>query len=1236
MFKEIFVFELKQWLKRPGIYIYFALFLILSFLLGALISGVFSGVTADTNSYINSASTIAGIFTSFNSDYLLGLITLLICVALMAGSVQKDFQHNCFSFYFTKPISKFGYLIGRFSSTLLLTFFVLTALMMGLWLAFLISPNDNGQLGEFHFINFFQPFVIFVLPNAFMIGTIFFSLVTFTRNMTSGYVGSLVFIVVAGIANSITSDLDNKTVAALIDPFGQQALNIETEYWTPAESNVKLVPFNGYILYNRLFWIGLSIALLIFTYIRFSFNQFLNPVSIFTRKQKESRSQVSKLIQSIGHLPKVTQKFDNKLAWSQFLFLTKFEFRKLTRSIFFYIVIGLSILLTVLVNQFSGLIYGTETYPLTYMQIETSGGIFRFFILILVVFYSGIVVWRERDSKVDELVGASPVSNGVLFFSKYISLIFLCLFVYFVCIITCVFIQTYAGYYNYEIGLYITELIGLKIFSLLTMVGLAVSLQIFFRNRYIGYFATVLIMLAVPLIYNAFKYNNDLVTFNSSGDVMTYSDMNGHGHTLMGFFIYKFYWIGFMLIIASLAALLYQRGKENSFTIRWKQAFKKVRVPYKLTMLAGVLLLAGCGSVIYYNTRVLNKYKSPEDENKELADFEKKYKQYAKELQPRVVESNLNVDIFPDELGCKINGFYYLKNKHKIPVKRIFINVPSQGVFGYAKIGKLIINDEKSGFYGFELEKPLQPDDSIKFEFNLSYFPKNFILQKEQTQIVNNGSFFNSGLLPSIGYNSDAELSDNSTRKKYKLGPKPRMASINDTTAYGNTYISNDADWIRFECIVSTKEGQIAIAPGYLQKDWKGIEKPGDPVRHWFHYKMNAPILNFYAFLSAEYEVKKEIWVNPGDKSNVVNLEVYYHKGHEYNIDRMMRGIKRSLDYYTKNFSTYQHRQVRIIEFPRYGTFAQSFPNTIPFSESIGFVAKVNDEDPNEVDYPFYVTAHEVAHQWWAHQVIGANVQGSTLMSETMSQYSALMVMEKEYGQASMSKFLKYEMNTYLKGRAGESKKEVPLLYCENQQYIHYNKGSVVMYALKDYLGEDTLNAALRKYIKKTAFQEAPFTTALEFYDFIKSATPDSLKETVKDMFERIVLFDNKIKNWSYIKTTDGKFKVIAEVSCIKTRNDSLGKAKEVVPSDWIDIGVFTKNEKNSSAPGEKCYLKKIKINSNSQKIELITDKEPYMLGIDPYYKLIDKNTGDNIKDKFGKEIGGGADEQNSVTVKVE
>src|SRR5690606_1347447 len=246
------------------------------------------------------------------------------------------------------------------------------------------------------------------------------------------------------------------------------------------------------------------------------------------------------------------------------------------------------------------------------------------------------------------------------------------------------------------------------------------------------------------------------------------------------------------------------------------------------------------------------------------------------------------------------------------------------------------------------------------------------------------------------------------------------------------------------------------------------------------HYRMDAPILAFFSWLSADWAVARDSWRD-------VAIEVYHHPSHAYNVERMIEAAKAALEYFTTNFSPYQHRQVRILEFPRYATFAQSFPNTIPFSEGIGFIARM--ADPDDIDYVFYVTAHEIAHQWWAHQVIGANVQGATVTSETLAQYSALMVMEHEYGPDYMRRFLKYELDRYLAGRGGELIEELPLLRVENQPYIHYRKGSLVMYALKDYIGEDSLNAALRRYIERVAFQQPPYTTSAELLAEISAVT---------------------------------------------------------------------------------------------------------------------------------------------------
>ena len=329
----------------------------------------------------------------------------------------------------------------------------------------------------------------------------------------------------------------------------------------------------------------------------------------------------------------------------------------------------------------------------------------------------------------------------------------------------------------------------------------------------------------------------------------------------------------------------------------------------------------------------------------------------------------------------------------------------------------------------------------------------------------------------------------------------------------------------------------------------------------------------------------------------------------------MFRAVKDGLTYYSKNFSPYQFDQMRIVEIPDYFPFAQSFPNTIAFSEGIGFIADVDDNNPEDIDYPYFVTAHELAHQWWAHQVIGGNVQGCTLLSETMAQYSAMMVMKHRFGVNKMKKFLKYEMDRYLTGRSTERIKELPLYLVENQQYIHYRKGSVVMYALQDYIGEDSLNSALKKYIKKVAFQYPPYTNSLQFLTYINKAVPDSLKYIVNDMFMKITLYENKTVSATYTKTADKKYLVHLETNSEKFIADSLGNETAETIHDWMDIGIFTQKKINGTWTDVPIYLKKHKITSAKQSFDILVDEQPVKAGIDPYNKLIDRHPDDNEMD---------------------
>jgi ABC-2 type transport system permease protein len=489
----------------------------------------------------------------------------------------------------------------------------------------------------------------------------------------------------------------------------------------------------------------------------------------------------------------------------------------------------------------------------------------------------------------------------------------------------------------------------------------------------------------------------------------------------------------------------------------------------------------------------------------------------------------------------------------------------------------------------------------MELQFDLRSEPRGFSNGGGlNSQVRRNGTFVGShSVMPVIGYSDRGELTSDRDRRREGLEPKDRLPSPHDESARAWNDISHDADWIDFRATLSTSSDQIAVAPGYLQREWT------ENGRRYFEYAMDAPMLNFYSFLSARHQVRRDEW-------NGVAIEIYYHPGHEYNLDRMIRSVKASLDYFSENFGPYQHRQVRILEFPRYMSFAQSFANTIPFSEGLGFIARVNDAK-DDIDYPFYITAHEVAHQWWGHQVIGANAQGSPMLMESLAEYSALMVMEREYGAQRMRKFLEYLLDDYLRGRTFESKRETPLLYAEGQQYVHYQKGGMVFYALRDYIGEERLNAVLREYVADVRFQSAPYTTSLELYDRLKQATPDSLHDLLADFFERITIYENRVTEARGTRLPDGRFEVELTVYAKKMHADSLGRQSAGQVDEWIDIGVFAEPERGRHETSRPLYLQKHRLRSGEQTIRVIVDEAPVRAGVDPMLKLIDRDKRDNV-----------------------
>lgn len=1213
MFSTIFNFELKRWFKNVSFYVFLVLFFIIAMFFAAVNFGAFSSITAvrSSNAYANSPSALSNFINGIN------IFIYFLLPIIVGSSVYRDFRYNMHTILFSYPFSKANYIAGKFFSSLLVVFIITLILILGIEAAKLLPTVNPNLITAFNPIAYAQIYLIYVIPNLFFIGVLIFALVTITRNISVGFIGVIFILLIQVLLSSYTRDIDNRYIVALWEPFGSEASSYYTKYWTISEQNENLLPFKGVIIYNRLIWIGISLVILGLLYRFFSFSQTALTIGKSRKNDRVTKNNFGGIVRI--ELPKATYNFSGWQNFKTALSLSNVDFKFIVRNWAFIVISILGLLVLLLMSLTAGQLFGTKTLPVTWQMLMVPGGSFNFFINILTFLFAGILIHRGETARMNNLIDVTPIPNWVLLFSKFFALVKMHILLLVLILIAGVSIQAFKGYYNFEIGHYLFELYAIKLINFIVWAFLAVFVQTIFKNYLLGFFLLIFVLIGLEFLpmmgieQTIFAYNAD------SG--YDYSDMNGYGSGLNTYYLYKLYWTLLGVVLFCLALLFWTRGIPMSSKEKFENAKRRFKPGLAIPMIIALIGFISIGGMIYYENNIENPGYSSKEIEKQTADWEKKYKQYQHYAQPRITDINVNLDLYPETRDFKAKGFYYLKNKSKESIDSLFINYNGfENKFTLNKENTLVSRDTLFNFNIYRLKTPLVPGDSIKLEFEIHNKPNTIV--RDNSPVLANGTFVNNfQIFPSIGYNEQGELEDDDVREKYDLEPKERMAKATDSIARKNNYISNDADWVNFETTVSTAGDQIAIAPGYLDKQWK------ENGRSYFHYKMDQKMLNFYAFNSARYEVKKDKWKN-------VNIEVYYQKGHEYNIARMISAVKKSLDYYTENFSPYQHKQARIIEFPKTsGMYAQSFANTIPFSEAIGFIADVDDKNEDAVDYPFSVTSHEMAHQWWAHQVIGANVQGATLMSESLSEYSSLKVLEKQYGKSQMRKFLKDALDGYLMGRTSESKKEQPLMFNENQQYIHYNKGSLVLYALSDYIGEKNMNNALKNYIKQVAYQEPPYTNSIEFVEFLNQATPDSLKYVIDDMFKTITLYDNRIKNFTSKKLANGKYEVTIEAIVSKYRSGEKGKSEfkdskgktltfkekgdkypvESFPlNDYVEVGVFGEKVVDGKTIQKELYLKKHKISKIDNKFKIIVNEKPVEAGVDPYNKLIDRDSNDN------------------------
>jgi ABC-type transport system involved in multi-copper enzyme maturation permease subunit len=1209
-FREIFRFELAYQARRLSTWLYFGLLVVITFL---FVRGSFLSDALYNDFYLNSPFIIASA-TVFG-----GLFWFLVAAPVAGELATRDAATGMHPLTYTAPVGKAAYLGARFLAALVLNAGILLAVPIGVLLAVYASGVDAEVVGPFRPAAYLTAYGFVALPNAFVGTAVQFAWGALSRRSIASYLGSVIlFFVAYGGMIILGIFVGRQDLAALLDVFGHVFITSDLVLgWTPIEKNTRLIRMEGTLLHSRLVWIGIALGTLAFTYARFRFEHHTPSPwwSRFARRRDAHApaSAANELARAAPiSVPHVPRPFGFRTYARQTLAIAWTSFRVIAKSrgglglLAVIAAIAVVLLPENMVSMGTPLLPRTE-YVLTFLTAPLTQPMTPWVVIpMLIILYAGELVWREREAGLGEIADAAPVPEGVSFLGRFLGLGLVLAAWMAILTLAGVLIQVRMGYEHFEIGLYLKVLFGLQLPQYLLFALLALVVQGLATQKYAGHLVSLMVYACI-LFASELGIQHNLLVFGSAPD-WSYTDMRGFGATLRPWLWFMLYWAAWGLLLAVAARLFWVRGKEGGVRVRMKLARGRFTRATAVAASVAAALVLGLGGFIFYNTNVLNEYRSGSGVTELRAEYERRYGRYANAPQPRLTGTRLHVEIHPERQKVDIRGTYRLVNRGAVPIETIHLSTApgvETGGVSLDRPARHVVADEVRRYHVYALQAPLQPGDSLVLRFAVRVEPRGFRNSGADAFRTANITYFKSNhWLPAIGYQRDRELMKPGERRAHGLPARQMFPSLaeadggQDVTGESGT---GGAERIAFEAVVGTVGNQTAVAPGALRRTWT------EGGRRYFHYATDTPIGTEYAFFSARYTVHEEVWTPPAGMGQPVTIQVFHHPRHAANLNRMLRSVRGSLSYYTRAFGPYPHgRIIRLVENPGGGMGAHADAMTIDYTE--GFSRYDPGDGPHDLDLPFAVIAHEMAHQWG---VAYAYAEGAPLLSESFAWYAAMGVVEEAYGRAHLERLRRFFRQP---SPIPPIRQSVPLLRAMDP-YAAYRKGPAALFAMREYMGEDRVNLGWRRFLAKHRSGAAPPATSMDLYRELQAVTPDSLRYLLRDLFEENTFWELETERATAKQAAGGAWQVTIRIEARKVTVAPTGVETEVPMDEWIPIGVFAPSDQEGPEFGETLYLRSHRIRSGQQTITVTVPKKPSDAGIDPYLLLIDLERFDNVEE---------------------
>lgn len=1160
MFAAIFKYDWAVWLRKPSLYAFALAFFGLPLLLFIGTGGYFDPPAATDEGqrlWLNSPAQISTFLQS------VGKALLFLLPAVVGTTIHQDFQYDVHKLLYAYPINKAQYLGAKLCSTLSIV--MLIALLPSL--AFIVGEGllgaQHSVLGPFRLEGYAFATLYLVLPNLLVFGTLVFGAVALSRNVYSGFALMLALFVFQAIVEQLFHEKD--WLLALLDPFGQQAVLAQTKYWATAEQNSTALALTPSLWQNRLLWLLIAAGGGLLTLLKFELAYFGWADGLWLAKPKQ-RKERPKAALSATAAARVRVATGFKCQVRQLGALVRNDLRFMLAHWLFWSLCAIGILLVVLMLNRMLQTEQVTMLPLTRIILGVPAFFYINIVMLATFLFSGMMLARVRDTGMASLVYATPSPTWAFAIAPVASLLVVQTVFLSLLMITGLAVQSLLGYYFFDIPQYLSALWLFAAPTLATWALVSVAVHSWFRNLYLGLFVLLLAWLA-QFSYEDVGIHSRLLQFNTY-TMPAYNDMDGFGHAATGQLVLKAYWCLWGLLALALAGMSWPREYAYTLKERWALASSRARRWQKGATGVLLALLAVLAGFIFQAEQAT--YTVPEDRGA-IEDFEAQYGFLEQLPQPRITAVSLALDIFPEKKAFRAKGEYALVNKTGRPLDTLVVKVSIDelSTYSFDRPSRLLDSVEGWGFGIHVLASPLLPEDTLRLSFSIQN--RSNTLFQRNANVLGNGTLLTQDILPRIGY------------FLRRSSPDPQRGAPS-----GNHYQAWDSDLVKFEAVVSTCEGQIALANGALKGQWK------EGGRHFFRYQSQQPIkFNFY-FCSGRYQVHRE-------QEGSDTITIYYHPEHGHNLGPIAEGAKAALAFNTKRFGHAPDGEIRVIEYPlSEGTFSTLKSSAIVMSEK---VFGVNTSEEGKLNLPFYIAAHEMTHHWFGNMLMPSHATGALLLTEGITEYLTLQLFKAHFGQERGLEFLSVQHERYLRGRANATAAESPLhLVRPGQDYLAYGKGAIALNTLAHYLGQERFDRFLFKFLEDWHSTLGVYPTSLDFQSALMAEAPDSLHALIDELLAQSVIYNHQLLAGSTVPDGRAVYKTTVSVASAKFEN---GLRVDLQPGATVELALY-------DAKGTVLEVIELPVRQASGEVEVWTKERPYQAVLDHALLVIDKDRRDN------------------------